>query len=47
MIDNSLIPTNEIWYTTIDDEPIKLIGRINKKIVSNTYKEGKGVIVFK
>ena len=47
MIDNSLVPANEIWYTTIDDEPIKLIGRINKKIVSNTYKEGKGVIVFK
>ena len=47
MIDNYLVPANEIWYTTIDDEPIKLIGRINKKIVSNTYKEGKGVIVFK
>ena len=47
MKDCSLIPANEIWYTTTDGEPIKLNGAIKKKTISNTYKEGKGVIVFK
>ena len=43
MIDDSLVPANEIWYTTIDGECIRWDDIF---MVSNTYKEGKGVIVF-
>ena len=43
MTDNSLVPANEIWYTTIDGECIRWDDIF---MVSNTYKEGKGVIVF-
>lgn len=48
MADNSLVPANEIWYTTTDGKTIKLQGSIRAKVASNTYKkkEGKGVIVF-
>ena len=48
MKDNSLVPSNEIWYTTVDGKSLKLQGPIRSKVASNTYKkkEGKGVIVF-
>ena len=46
MTDNSLVPTNEIWYTTVNGKAIKLRAATQKKIISNTYAEGKGVIVF-
>lgn len=45
MKDNSLVPANEIWYTTTDGKPLE-IGGFSQKMVSNIYKEGKGVIVF-
>ena len=46
MIENSLVPANEIWYTTTDGKTIK--GGMNMPKKSNTYKkDGKGVIVFK
>ena len=44
MIENSLVPANEIWYTTTDGKTIK--GRMDTPKKSNTYKQGKGVIVF-
>ena len=47
MNDNTLVPANEIWYTTVDGKPIELIKPIQEKTISNTYKEGKGVIIFK
>lgn len=47
MTDYSLVPANEIWYTTTDGKAIKLRASTKEKTVSNTYKEGKGVIVFK
>ena len=47
MKDNSLVPSNEIWYTSVDDKPIDLPRSTQDMIVSNTYNDGKGVIVFK
>ena len=47
MIDNPLVPANEIWYTSINGEPIELSDATQKNTVSNTYRDGKGVIVFK
>jgi hypothetical protein len=44
MIDNSLVPANEIWYTTTDGKTIKGSMAAPKK--SNTYKKGKGVMAF-
>ena len=46
MKDVFLIPANEIWYTTVDGKPIELSVYTTEQTVSNTYKEGKGVIVF-
>ena len=45
MKDNSLVPANEIWYTTTDGEPIEMFNS-SVDVISNTYEEGKGVIVF-
>ena len=46
MKESSLVPANEIWYTTTDGKTIK--GRMDTPKKSNTYKkDGKGVIVFK
>ena len=47
MTDYSLVPANEIWYTTTDGKAIELSATTEEKTVSNTYKDGKGVIVFK
>ena len=44
MIDNSLVPANEIWYTTTDGKTIKCSIAAPKE--SNTYKKGKGVMAF-
>ena len=43
MKDDSLVPVNEIWYHTVDEERIRWDDIF---MVSNTYHEGKGVIVF-
>ena len=37
-------PSNEIWYTTTDGKPI--IDNSYRAYYSNTYRNGKGVIVF-
>ena len=47
MKESSLVPANEIWYTTTDRKPIELPDSTLEKTISNTYKDGKGVIVFK
>ncbi len=39
-------PNNEIWYTTSDGTPVQLYS-YSSDIVSNEYKDGKGVITFK
>lgn len=44
------IPDNEIWYTTTNSEKLDLTYNTSKfienPIISNTYKDGKGVITF-
>ena len=47
-IDTTLIPQNEIWYTThngmpLDNEKLQLH---RNQIISNSYSEGKGVVVY-
>ena len=46
MKESSLVPANEIWYTTTDRKPIELPDSTQEKTISNTYIERKGVIVF-
>ena len=46
MKENSLVPANEIWYTTVDGKPIDLSNSSLEEPVSNTYNDGKGVLVF-
>ena len=46
MKDNSLVPSNEIQYTTVDGKPIDLSESTMGGPVSNTYNDGKGVAVF-
>lgn len=46
MKENSLVPSNEIWYTTVDGKPIDLSESTMGEPVSNTYNDGKGVAVF-
>lgn len=53
-VSNALQPENEIWYTSKDStivEPDEVVKRyisqvFGANIVSNTYQDGKGVIVF-
>ena len=42
------LPDNEIWYITEDGKPVYVTasGSFGANVVSNTYKEGKGVVVF-
>ena len=47
MKESSLVPANEIWYTTTDRKHIELPDSTLEKTISNTYKDSKGVIVFK
>ena len=37
-------PSNEIWYTTTDGKPLE--ANSYRAYYSNTYRNGKGVIVF-
>lgn len=39
MEDNSLVPANEIWYTTIDGKAIKLKGSIQAPEKKTKAKE--------
>jgi len=45
-IDPDDIPFNEIWYTTSNDRVFNPYVSFDRAIVSNTYSDGKGVIVF-
>ena len=48
-IELSSIPKNQIHYTTTDGEALwlyKIVSASGAEIVSNTYKDGKGVITF-
>ena len=45
-IDPDNIPYNQIWYTTQYNMPKDPYGQFDRNIVSNTYADGKGVIVF-
>jgi hypothetical protein len=44
------VPDNEIWYRSADGEPVNPTWRTDvygvPALVSNTYKDGKGVLVF-
>ena len=40
------IPNNEIWYTSSDEEVTTLLNVCGVQIVSNTYENGLGRIVF-
>lgn len=42
------VPNNEIWYTSVDNTIIKPVSTtyFGSNIISNTYKNGKGVIKF-
>lgn len=39
-------PRNQIWYTTASGKPVSKDYWRDNRIVSNTYENGKGVIVF-
>lgn len=41
---NKKIPDNEIWYTSINGDIVT--PSFNVPIISNTYKNGKGIIIF-
>ena len=41
----NIAPRNQIWYTTANGKPVSVYSGDNR-IVSNTYENGKGVIVF-
>jgi len=40
------IPFNQIWYSTWNNQVFRPYGDFDRQIVSNTYVDGKGVIVF-
>ena len=47
VIDPDDIPYNQIWYSTVDDNVFyPYEDAFDRKILSNTYKDGRGVIVF-
>ena len=47
VIDPDDIPHDQIWYKTSNDQPINPPAEaFDRKIVSNEYKDGKGVILF-
>ena len=41
----NIAPRNQIWYTTANGKPVSIYSGDNR-IVSNTYENGKGVIVY-
>ncbi len=42
----NIAPRNQIWYTTASGKPVSKDYWRDNRIVSNTYENGKGVIVF-
>ena len=48
MVSDVPIPNNEIWYTSSDGKIVEpyMTNVFGANIVSNTYKDGKGVITF-
>ena len=47
--DTTVIPNNEIWYTSSDGdivEPRIRADELGANLVANTYKDGRGIIVF-
>ena len=40
------VPRNQVWYTTLSGQPARVNGTGDYSLVSNTYENGKGVIVF-
>ena len=40
------VPRNQVWYTTLSGQPARVNGTGTYILVSNTYENGKGVIVF-
>ena len=42
----NIVPRNQIWYTTASGKPVSVKYWRDNRIVSNTYENGKGVIVF-
>ena len=42
-----IIPDNQIWYKTTDDNPVEYTGFSEEEIVSHSYSDGRGVIEFK
>lgn len=45
-IDPDNIPYNQIWYTVSNNRVFNPYGSFDRQIVSNTYEDGNGVIVF-
>ena len=45
-IDPDDIPHNQIWYTTYYDYPVEIPDAFDRKILSQTFSDGKGVVVF-
>ena len=44
---DQIIPQNEIWYTTSDNSVVRPKAKaFSQQILSNTYNDGKGIIVF-
>lgn len=42
-----ILPDNQIWYKTTDDNPMEHIGFAEEDIISHSYANGKGVIEFR
>ena len=46
-INSDSVPQNEIWYVTYNDEPIEVNPAcFDRNVLSHTYADGRGVIVF-
>ena len=47
-IEPTVVPNNQIWYSTTDGKVLALNSEawLNVNIISNTYKNGKGIISF-
>ena len=41
-----IVPTTQIWYTTIDGNTFTPSGTWSSKLESNTYENGKGILTF-
>ncbi|MGX8707268.1 MAG: leucine-rich repeat protein [Bacteroidales bacterium] len=45
-IDPDDLPYNQIWYTTDDDQKLDNLVGFDRNVVSHTYENGRGVLVF-